>query len=72
MTTLAFSHEQLDEILRGDGGAGHIGMSAIDGQIAALVTAPSFSDPAEWLPLIFAGKMPRAVVGSNEQVSGLA
>ena len=66
MSTLAFSHEQLDEILRGDGGAGHIGMSAIDGQIAALVTAPSFSDPAEWLPLIFAGKMPRAVAGSNE------
>lgn len=66
MSTLAYSYDELDEILRGDGGSGHIGMSAIDGQIAALVTAPSFSDPAEWLPLIFAGKMPRAVAGANE------
>lgn len=66
MTTLAYTYDELDEILRGDGGAGHIGMSAIDGQIAALVAAPSFAAPAEWLPFIFKGKMPRVVAGANE------
>jgi len=39
----------------GDGG---IGMSAIDGLIAALVAAPSFVRPDEWVPLIFAGRPP--------------
>lgn len=66
MSTLAYSYDELDEILRGDGGTGHVGMSAIDGQVAALVAGPSFAEPAEWLPLIFKGKMPRVVAGTNE------
>jgi len=63
----AFSYDELDALLRGAGGPdGVIGMSAIDGLIAALVAAPSFAPPQEWLPLIFGGKMPVAEEGSVE------
>jgi uncharacterized protein len=53
-----FSYAKLDEILRGTGRNGAIGMSAIDGLIAALVAAPSFVHPEEWMPLIFGGRQP--------------
>ena len=56
--TDAFSYAELDEILRGTGRTGAIGMSAIDGLIAALVAAPSFAHPDEWIPLIFGGRQP--------------
>lgn len=56
--TDAFTYTELDEILRGTGHAGAIGMSAIDGLIAALVAAPSFVHPEEWIPLIFGGRQP--------------
>jgi uncharacterized protein len=56
--TDAFTHTELDEILRGTGRTGAIGMSAIDGLIAALVAAPSFVHPDEWIPLIFGGRQP--------------
>ena len=48
----------VDEILRGAGRTGAIGMSAIDGLIAALVAVPSFVHPEEWIPLIFGGRQP--------------
>ena len=54
----AFTYAELDEILRGTGHTGAIGMSAIDGLIAALVAAPSFVHPDEWIPLIFGGRQP--------------
>jgi len=56
--TDAFAYAELDEILRGAGRTGAIGMSAIDGLIAALVAAPSFVHPEEWIPLIFGGRQP--------------
>jgi yecA family protein len=56
--TDAFTYAELDEILRGTGRTGAIGMSAIDGLIAALVAAPSFVHPDEWIPLIFGGRQP--------------
>jgi yecA family protein len=56
--TDAFTYAELDEILRGIGATGAIGMSAIDGLIAALVAAPSFAHPDEWIPLIFGGHQP--------------
>jgi yecA family protein len=56
--TDAFTYAELDEILRGTGHTGTIGMSAIDGLIAALVAAPSFAHPDEWIPLIFGGRQP--------------
>lgn len=56
--TDAFTHAELDELLRGTGRTGAIGMSAIDGLIAALVAAPSFVHPDEWIPLIFGGRQP--------------
>jgi predicted nucleic acid-binding protein len=39
--TDAFTYAELDEILRGTGRNGAIGISAIDGLIAALVAAPA-------------------------------
>jgi uncharacterized protein len=56
--TDAFTYAELDEILRGAGPSGAIGMSAIDGLIAALVAAPSFVHPDEWVPLVFGGRQP--------------
>ena len=56
--TDAFTYAELDEILRGSGHSGAIGMSAIDGLIAALVAAPSFVHPDEWVPLVFGGRQP--------------
>jgi yecA family protein len=56
--TDAFTYAELDEILRGTGHSGAIGMSAIDGLIAALVAAPSFVHPDEWVPLVFGGRQP--------------
>jgi len=44
-TKPAFTSAELDEILRGTGRNGAIGMSAIDGLIAALVAAPALSIP---------------------------
>jgi hypothetical protein len=35
-----------------------LGISAIDSLIAALVAAPSFVHPDEWMPLIFGGRQP--------------
>ena len=56
--TDAFTYAELDEILRGTGRNGAIGISAIDGLIAALVAAPSFVHPDEWIPLIFGARQP--------------
>ena len=60
------SYAELDEILRGTGRDGAIGMSAIDGLIAALVAAPSFVHPDEWVPLIFGGRRPAMHENSSE------
>lgn len=43
--TDAFTYAELDEILRGPGHSGAIGMSAIDGLIAALIAAPALFTP---------------------------
>src|SRR3984893_14848830 len=67
-STTAFTYDELDAILRGAGGHdGAIGMSAIDGLIAALVAAPTFVHPDEWVPLIFGGRRPRMAEGSPEE-----
>ena len=41
-------------------------MSAIDGLIAALVAAPSFVHPDEWVKLIFGGRRPAMHENSSE------
>jgi len=56
--TDAFTYAELDKILRGSGHSDAIGISAIDGLIAALVAAPSFVHPDEWVPLVFGGHQP--------------
>lgn len=64
--TDTFTYAELDEILRGAGHSGAIGMSAIDGLIAALVAGPSFVHPNEWIPLIFGGRQPPLSENSPE------
>ena len=55
---LAFTYAELDAVLRQPGREDGIGVSAIDGLIAALVAGPSFVHPDDWVPLIFAGRRP--------------
>ncbi len=61
MTEVPFTYDELDELFRGDGRNDYIGLSAIDGMIAALVAGPVVVPKEEWLPLIFADHMPRTV-----------
>ena len=67
MTEWVYGYDELAEILRGDGSAGFVGVSAIDGLIAAVVAGPAALQPMEWLPLIFGGRMPAAPPGSPNQ-----
>ena len=66
MTKPAYSYDEFDEICRGNGRSDSIGMSLIDGLIAALVAGPVFVDPQEWLPLIFADRLPAVIAGTPE------
>lgn len=66
MIDTPFSYDELDEILRGDGDNDFIGLSSIDGMIAALVAGPAVVPPAKWLPLIFAGHSPSMIKGTPE------
>ena len=69
MTKPAYSYDELDEIFRGKGDNDFVGMSLIDGLIAALVAGPAFVDPREWLPLIFAGRLPALDDGTPEYLA---
>jgi yecA family protein len=61
-----FTYDEVDIMLRGDGRNDYIGISAIDGQIAALVAGPAFVHPEEWLASMFGGKTPNPAGGSRE------
>jgi yecA family protein len=65
----AYSYDELDEIFRGHGRSGNIGISAIDGMIAALVAGPAYVHPDEWLPIIFAGRVPAVIEGTPEHLA---
>ena len=69
MTKIAFKYDEFDRILRGKGDTDAVGMSLIDGLIAALVAGPVFVEPQEWLPLIFAGRVPAAAAGTPEHLA---
>jgi hypothetical protein len=56
VTKPAYTYDELDEIFRGKGDNDIVGMSLI----AALVAGPVFVDPSKWLPLIFAGRVPKS------------
>lgn len=61
------SYDELDERLRGDGRNDYIGMSAIDGLIAAVVAGPVAVVPDVWLANIFGGTVPKTKPGSLEE-----
>ena len=69
MTKPAYTYDELDQILRGDGRHDWIGISLLDGLIAALVAGPAFVHPQEWLPLIFNGRLPSAPEGTPEHLA---
>jgi uncharacterized protein len=58
MNAEIYSYDELDQILRGDGRSDFVGISAIDGLIAAVVAGPVRPQANEWLPLIFGGSLP--------------
>jgi uncharacterized protein len=64
-----YTYDELDEILRGNGRSGNVGISAIEGMIAALVAGPAFVHPEEWLPIIFAGRVPDVHEGTPEHLA---
>jgi yecA family protein len=69
VTKPAYTYDELDEIFRGKGDNDTVGMSLIDGLIAALVAGPVFVDPPQWLPLIFAGRVPACDAGTPEHLA---
>jgi yecA family protein len=69
VTKPAYTYDELDEILRGKGDDDTVGMSLIDGLIAALVAGPVFVHPEEWLPLIFNGRVPNGLAGTPENLA---
>lgn len=69
MTKPAYTYDELDEIFRGKGDDDTVGMSLIDGLIAALVAGPVFVHPEEWLPLIFNGRVPNGLAGAPEHLA---
>ena len=69
MTKPAYTYDELDEIFRGKGDDDTVGMSLIDGLIAALVAGPVFVHPEEWLPLIFSGRVPNGLAGTPQNLA---
>ena len=69
MTKPAYVYDEIDEIFCGKGDNDIVGMSLIDGLIAALVAGPVFVDPSEWLALIFAGRVPDFHAGTLEHLA---
>lgn len=67
MSRPALPYDELDEILRGNGRSGYIGLSAIDGLIAAVVAGPRDIASTTWLPPVFGNKMPKPRPGSVEE-----
>ena len=64
MTQPRFTYDEADILLREDGSHGYVGISAIDGMIAAVVAGPARIETNFWLPEIFAGRMPVTAPGT--------
>lgn len=65
MTQALFTYDEADAILRLDGTTDYVGISAVDGLIAAVVAGPAFFEPAAWLPEVF-GQKPPQIAGTPE------
>jgi yecA family protein len=65
VTQELFSYDEADAILRLDGRNNYIGISAIDGLIAAVVAGPAALEPAAWLPEVF-GQTPLQTEGTPQ------
>jgi uncharacterized protein len=64
-----YTYDELDELFRGEGHNDIVGLSHIDGLIAALVAGPTVVPKEQWLPLIFKNRMPSSIEGSPESRS---
>jgi yecA family protein len=69
VTKPAYTYDELDQIFRRDGHNDSIGISLVDGLIAALVAGPAFVHPHEWLPLIFNGRLPATVQDTPDHLA---
>lgn len=67
MNRTSVSYDELDQRLRGDGHNDYVGMSAIDGLLAAVVAGPVAVAPAVWLPNVFGGTIPQTKPDSIEE-----
>jgi yecA family protein len=66
MTQELFTYDEVDEILRLDGRNDFVGISAIDGLIAAVAAGPAYIEQKVWLPHVFAGPIPEGAEGTLE------
>ena len=66
MTQPILTYDEADILLREDGSRGYVGISAIDGLIAAVVAGPTRIKSDVWLPEIFAGRTPVTVPDTPE------
>jgi yecA family protein len=66
MSQAIYTYDELDEILRGDGHGGYVGVSAIDGLVASVVAGPVHLESHEWLPQVLAGVFPVTIEGTPE------
>ena len=66
MSQAIYTYDELDEILRGDGHGGYVGVSAIDGLVASVVAGPAHLESHEWLPQVLAGVVPVTIEGTPE------
>ena len=64
MTQPLFTYDEADILLREDGSRGYVGISAVDGLVAAVVAGPARIESDGWLPEIFAGRMPVTAPGT--------
>jgi yecA family protein len=67
MNRPAMPYDEFDERMRGDGRGGYVGLSAIDGLIAAVVAGPVVIPQTVWLAEVFGGKVPQTKPGSLDE-----
>lgn len=56
MSQAIYTYDELDEILRGDGHGGYVGVSAIDGLVASVAAGPAhLAYPVDSCSSIYSG-----------------
>jgi yecA family protein len=64
LTQALFTYDEADTLLRDVGQTDHVGISAIDGLIAAVAAGPAYIETNEWLSQIFSERTPTQKPGT--------